>query len=249
MVGTHPLPARQPPILVDILTGLAAVAAAVFAGIQIFSARKEARMRATFDHIREIVAQLAPLWAFDGMKLQNTVLAFYASDPRVPTLAPQANQYLRFLTAVDMMALAYFQGEVDRQLTRDYLCTLFNQDLITAEFLVQLQACCEDDDTYAHLLRLHRVIKTSPPIVRIGPYDYRLTPLDRKLQESTRTTEPRMNSPAMRSRDVAPERPGTRPTQPEPATPRDPQLPPPDEGTRDGPPATRPTRPSEGGGS
>lgn len=135
-----------------VISTSAAALGTVFAGWQILRARNESTLRATFEHIREVVDHLRPLWRYDAATLQQGVLAFY--QRQTDQLPESSADYLAFLEAVDLLALAIEKKTVNRNVAETYLKTLFRGNLIDAAFLDRFQQVTQDAEVYAHLRRM-----------------------------------------------------------------------------------------------
>lgn len=120
-----------------IISSVAAASAAVFAGAQIWYARRDANARAAFEHLRQIDERVQAAWHSDAGTAQKEILAYYRGDS---TLLPSAaTAYLGLLNCLDMLALAVKHHVVADNITREHIATLISPELVPLSFLKEMQ--------------------------------------------------------------------------------------------------------------
>lgn len=142
------------------LGALAAAGAALTAAFEIFRTRRDANRRATLEFLRAVDERLRPLWSRDVPAIRAEVLACYRGAGG--SLTEGGLQYLSFLNTLDMLGFALRHRLVDRNAAVTHARTLVRPEIITSEFLQELQAHCGDACVYEDLTFLIEETKKMP---------------------------------------------------------------------------------------
>lgn len=131
------------------LSAVATTAAAVFAGYQIYTAKRDANRRAALDLLLDIDRRVQPVWRGNVDDAQEKVIAHYR-DPS-GRLDGDAEAYMSLLNGLDLAGYAVKKNLVDRAYVDDHIKTLVSPEVIPLSFVKRLQKCCNNEEVYKDL--------------------------------------------------------------------------------------------------
>jgi hypothetical protein len=134
----------------DAIAALGTVAAVLVAAYQIYLARRESRLRATFEHLRELESRLVAMGKVNPRKGQADVLAAYRKEV-TGGLSDGALAYLSLLNALEFMALAISTGTVDKDLGKQQLKSICREHVVDTKFLDLFRLAANDPNAYKQL--------------------------------------------------------------------------------------------------
>lgn len=127
---------------------LSSVAAAVFAGAQIYLSRRDANRRAALEQLRLVDERLQTVLRTGGdvESARSDVLKRYRGE--TTTFTEGAIAFLALLNALEDTAHAVKNGIVDKAMAFDHLQTIIRPGVVPLTFISDLQSCCEDTNVY-----------------------------------------------------------------------------------------------------
>jgi len=111
--------------------------------------QREAKKQATLSLLREAATTIEPLRAYSPKTLQRQLIAFFEGPDE--ELADGPRDYLKFLTSFDLLAFAYCQRAVRRDMVDGYMSTIFQDPLLSRSFITEFRDCCRSSDVYKDL--------------------------------------------------------------------------------------------------
>jgi hypothetical protein len=136
-----------------VISAWGAIAAALVAAYQVRTSKTEAKLRATFDHIREVESTFKPNFEQDADALKERIKNYYSTGGNANGLNQEALNYLTYLDAINLLAFAIAKNSVDIGVAKAYLCTVSQRGGVDVPFLDSVQKDSNINREYSNLIK------------------------------------------------------------------------------------------------